>query len=104
MFRNIRIDNKMTVYFISNFSPSTYKFYNQCILNINILQCELSSAISYPKYNSSKVSATRNTYASAIDYRIQQSTYLSILIMSLISGLTHRVQTLAVITVSCHFP
>ena len=85
VFGNIHIHNKRTVYFIPNFSPSTYTFYNQCTLNNNVLQSMCTqqqrstinvhsttkfynlsffSAITYPKYNkySSKVSATRNTY------------------------------------------
>lgn len=64
MFRNIHIHKKRTVYFIPNFSSLTYTFYNQCTLNNNILQSDLSSAITYPKYNKyrSTVSAASNTY------------------------------------------
>ena len=46
-------------------------------------------------------------FASAIDYRIQTK-HLSIniyhVMQLLISGLIHRVQTPAIITISCHFP
>ena len=85
---------------------STTTFDNPPFLLLSLI---LNTANTVLRFQQQAIHMRNNDSVICLSYRLQNTTkHLSIninhVMQSLISGLIHRVQTLAIITISCHFP
>ena len=85
---------------------STKTFHNLPFLLLSLI---LNTANTVLRFQQQAIHMRNNDSVICLSYRLYNTTkHLSIninhVMQSLISGLIHRVQTLAIITISCHFP